>query len=128
MKILIIDDEEVFKAPIVAALEYADYKEISTAADGEEGIRKFEAENPDVVISDYNMPKLNGVDVLRHIRSKSQSTVVAIMSGVDDENGRVERNLRAQGANCYVSKGELDLKARILKILSEAQSKLTLTA
>ncbi|MBI2476280.1 MAG: response regulator [Candidatus Taylorbacteria bacterium] len=99
-KILIIDDQVALT--LAALLKYFGYTNLVTAFDGEEGIRMFETEKPDLVISDFDMPKLDGMGVLRHIRSKSKTPV--IMTSSDTEDGFLEKALRAEGADHFLGK------------------------
>jgi len=79
IKVIIIDDEEI----IVRVLEQEinkqeDMQIIGTAFDGEEGFRLIKELNPDVVILDNMMPKLDGLGVLRKIRDESIKKPVII--------------------------------------------------
>ena len=58
-RILVIDDEVHIRRVIQLMLSSRDY-DVITAVDGQEGIRLIETDHPDVVISDLNMPKVNG--------------------------------------------------------------------
>lgn len=62
-KILIIDDEEAIRGTLADILEYEDYK-VTTAVDGEDGLKKIKATDYDVVLCDVKMPKKDGLEVL----------------------------------------------------------------
>ena len=70
MKILIADDSRVMCQIVTRALRQAGYggHELIEANDGRQLYDKFMAERPDLVISDWNMPEMTGVDVLRALR------------------------------------------------------------
>ncbi|MDD5566329.1 MAG: response regulator [Candidatus Omnitrophica bacterium] len=68
-KVLIVDDDQEIIEYLKNILLRHDYEVIS-ASDGEEGLRKVQEENPDVVLLDLVMPKLNGFEVLQEIRQK----------------------------------------------------------
>ncbi len=77
VKILVVDDEP----DILEFLRYNLAKEgfeVITANNGEEGIRKAEAERPNLIILDIMMPVMDGVEVCRHLRSKPEFARTAI--------------------------------------------------
>ncbi|MDI6103943.1 response regulator [Actinoplanes sp. NEAU-A12] len=71
MKILIADDSRVMRQIVVRTLRQAGFgdHDLIEAADGQEALDKAVAENPDLVISDWNMPHLTGIEVLRNLRA-----------------------------------------------------------
>jgi DNA-binding response OmpR family regulator len=79
--ILVIEDEKGILGPIeVALIRYGHC--VDTAADGKEGIQKFDDGNFDMVITDVVMPEVGGLGVLQHIRGSSRHRVPIIgMSG-----------------------------------------------
>jgi len=84
MKILTIDDQLLVTFSVQRILSNRGYI-VKTAADGLEGIKMFEQFQPDLVIVDYHMPKMNGVEVVEYIRVKRNSKIpVLIMSGSTD--------------------------------------------
>ncbi|HPI39124.1 MAG TPA: sigma-54 dependent transcriptional regulator [Ignavibacteriaceae bacterium] len=68
MKLLIIEDEKITRISLSNTLKEEGY-EVSTAENGEEGLIKFKAELPDIVITDLRLPRLNGMDILTSIIS-----------------------------------------------------------
>ena len=79
--ILVIDDEKHILEMIEMALTKFGH-EVETASDGEEGVRKFDEDRFDLVITDIKMPRLDGNGVLEYIRnSKKGSTPVIGISG-----------------------------------------------
>jgi DNA-binding response OmpR family regulator len=79
--ILVIEDEKGILGLIEAALTRFGHQ-VETAADGKEGIRKFDRGSFDMVITDYVMPEVNGEGVLDHIRRSSRHrTPIIGMSG-----------------------------------------------
>lgn len=84
MKILTIDDQRLVTFSVQRILTNRGY-EVETASDGLEGVKVFEQFRPDLVIVDYHMPKMNGVEVIEYIRVKRNSKIpVLIMSGSTD--------------------------------------------
>ncbi len=68
-KILLVDDDKDMTDSLNSALTRHGY-EVGIANDGEEALIKVGLENPDIVILDLMLPKLNGFDVLKSIRSR----------------------------------------------------------
>ncbi len=84
MKILTIDDQLLVTYSVQRILSNRGYA-VKTASDGLEGIKMFEQFQPDLVIVDYHMPKMNGVEVVEYIRVKRNSKIpILIMSGNTD--------------------------------------------
>lgn len=82
-KILIIDDEKdtvEMLADFFSARGFA----ISRAFDGEEGVRKFDSDNPDIVMCDIKMPKKDGFEFLKEIRSSRKWVPVVIISALSE--------------------------------------------
>jgi two-component system, chemotaxis family, chemotaxis protein CheY len=76
MKILVTDDSRVMRQIVVRTLRQAgfDGHDIVEAENGREGLTKVADEQPDLVLSDWNMPELDGLEFLRSLRA-SGSTV-----------------------------------------------------
>lgn len=106
-KILIIDDELMLREAFRNYLEDYDY-EVITAGDGEEGLKRFHTENPDAVLVDLNMPKVDGFQVLKTINEKTSEIPIAVISGV----GIVSDAMRAVrlGAWDFITKPISDLE------------------
>jgi len=80
-KILVIDDEKVIKNMIQQLLEMHGH-DVATADDGDEGIRKFDNDCFDLVITDICMPGVDGNIVAKHVRNSDKKHVPVIgMSG-----------------------------------------------
>lgn len=76
-KILIADDDKNICELLKMYLEKEDY-EVVIAGNGEEAIAKFESENPDLILLDVMMPKLDGWQVCRELRKKSECPIIMI--------------------------------------------------
>jgi two-component system chemotaxis response regulator CheY len=66
-KILIVDDTTFMREMLKSALDPEKYQIIGEALNGEQGIEKYKETNPDLVLLDINMPKMNGIDMLSAI-------------------------------------------------------------
>lgn len=102
MKALIVDDSAVMRKILVGALDRADITESVQAADGDEAVLAAETENFDLILMDWNMPNMLGIDALKEIRTKDKKTPV-IMVTTEAEKSRVVQAIQA-GANDYIVK------------------------
>ena len=110
-KILVVDDE----ASIITMLAYNLKKEgydVVTAEDGEVALEKFESENPDLLLLDIMMPKMDGYEVCRKIREKSNVPIIMLTARADEVDKVVGLEM---GADDYVTKpfGNRELIARV---------------
>lgn len=84
-KILIIDDENEILEMLRDYLGERDHC-ITTAPNGEEGIKSLESDLPDIVICDIKMPRVDGFEFLRTLRSQKKWVPVIIISGLGDSS------------------------------------------
>ncbi|MEN0073570.1 MAG: response regulator transcription factor [Paracraurococcus sp.] len=107
MNILILDDHGVVRRGLRAMLETrADWTVVGEAADGRTGIDMARDLQPDVVIIDIAMPKMNGLDATRHLRQVSPKSAVLIFTMVDSEE--LIREVFSAGARGYLLKSDAD--------------------
>jgi DNA-binding NtrC family response regulator len=78
-KILVIDDEPILRDSLEVALKTSGY-EVVTARTGEEGLERFQQENPDLVLLDHWLPGINGDEVLRRIKEEDPEIPIIIMT------------------------------------------------
>jgi DNA-binding response OmpR family regulator len=118
MKIMIADDDRDLLALIAFALTQAGYL-VVRAADGQTALRVFDAETPDLVVLDINMPGASGFQVCEAIRAKSR--VPIMMLTVRGEEEDLVRALEL-GADDYLNKpfSPRTLLARIKALLRRA--------
>lgn len=110
-QILVIDDEPAMVGAIAALVGSAGHR-VTSAYDGREAIRRYDAERPNLVILDLAMPGIDGLAVCAAIRQRG-TTPIIVLSGEGQEAAKVEA-LDA-GADDYVTKpfGKQELLARI---------------
>jgi len=104
IKVLIVDDQLTMRALIRSALQELGFKDITDAGDGEEGLKALVSAPAHLVISDFNMPKLDGLGFLRAIRSHEpiRKTAFIMLTGRADKE-LVQRAMQ-YGVNNYVTK------------------------
>jgi two-component system response regulator AtoC len=104
-RILIVDDEEVIRNSIALYLCREDYQ-VDVCATGEEGLRRVEEVDPDLVLLDVKLPTLGGLDVLKRAKEMKDDLIVIMITAF----GSVESAVQAMksGAYDYITK-PLDL-------------------
>ncbi len=114
-KILLVDDEPSIQIVYREEFEDEGYEVIS-AINGEEGLEKFQAENPDIVILDIHMPGMNGIEVLRQMKMLQPETPVILSSAYQE----FQRDISTWASEEYIVKsGNLDgLKAAVQRLLT----------
>ena len=103
ISVLIVDDHQMMRDALVTILErHKDIKIVGQASDGREGAEIAEKLKPDVVTLDVAMPNLNGLDAARHIRRKSATTRIIMLTAYEDDL-YIQHALEA-GVDGYVTK------------------------
>jgi DNA-binding response OmpR family regulator len=102
-KILIIDDEPSVRALLDMRLRHEGYYDVFFADSGWKGLELYRQEHPDVIVLDLRMPELDGVAVLKEIRSVDLKQPVIILTG--DTTPEAERQARALGVSGFIVKG-----------------------
>ncbi|WPH54753.1 response regulator YycF [Lacticaseibacillus paracasei] len=110
-KILVVDDEKPISDIVKFNLDKEGY-DVVTAYDGEEALKKVEAESPDLILLDLMLPKIDGLEVARQIR-KEHDTPIIMLTAKDSE---IDKVLGLElGADDYVTKpfSNRELVARV---------------
>ncbi|MDD3014727.1 MAG: response regulator transcription factor [Candidatus Gastranaerophilales bacterium] len=120
-KILVVDDEASIRRILETRLKMVGY-EVITAADGEEALDAFSKHNPDLIILDVMMPKLDGYGVTREVRKTSEIPII-ILTALGDVSERITG--LELGADDYVIKpfSPKELEARVKAVLRRTNQK-----
>ena len=100
-KILVIDDEQGIRELLDTLLRRKGY-DVILAANGQKGLELFRRERPDVIVLDLKMPGMDGLTVLRQVRSLIPNQPVVILTGAGTLE--TEQQVRALGVTEYVEK------------------------
>ncbi len=101
--LLLIDDSLSIRKFVGRMLESAGYK-VDTAVDGEEGLRKASAQNYRLILTDLEMPKLNGYEVIQGLRSRAQTQqtpIIVMTTRAGDKHRQMALDV---GASSYIAK------------------------
>ena len=124
-KVLIIDDEQIIRERVQKLLELDDY-ETFTAENGQKGLEIFLREEPEIALVDVKMPGMDGIEVLKRIKEKSNRTQVILITG----HGGVDTAIQAlrEGAFGYLQKpidyDELEIEIKKALEKNDMQGKL----
>jgi len=113
MKVLVADDSALMRHVLVKTLTEAGVQTIVQAMDGAMAVEKVTEENPDLVLMDWIMPNMSGIEAVKEIRA-SGNNVPIIMCTTEGERNRIIDAINA-GANDFVVK-PFDPKTIIAKI------------
>lgn len=104
MNVVVVDDQQTMRSLVRTGLQELGFREIKEAPDGEAGLRVLLTQKTDLVISDYNMPKLDGLALLRAIRGHEpiRTTPFIMLTGRADKE-LVQRAVQF-GVNNYLVK------------------------
>lgn len=103
-KILVVEDSPMTRSLIVSALEEVGDYTIIEAANGFQALRKLPEVSPDLVITDINMPDINGLEVVRFVKqSENFKHIPVIIVTTEGRDVDKERGLRL-GADKYLVK------------------------
>jgi CheY-like chemotaxis protein len=119
-RVLVVDDDRVIQQLLEVNLELEGYEVVATASDGREALEKIAELTPDLVILDVMMPKMDGIEVCRHLkRDPKTADIPVVLLSARAQDLDVREGLEV-GANAYLTKPFdpielLDVVGRLLK-------------
>jgi len=119
-KILVVDDDRGLRKGITFALKRKGYV-IREASDGVEGEEFLKKEAFDLVITDLEMPRMKGMELLKRVKTLAPDTITMVISGF----GTIQKAVEAMqtGASDFITKGESfsidELEVKVEKLLSQ---------
>ena len=100
---LVVDDSKVVRMVARKILEELDF-DVSEAADGQEALKACQASMPDVILLDWNMPVMNGIDFLRALRAgEGGDAPKVVFCTTENDMAHIQEALKA-GADEYIMK------------------------
>ena len=122
LKVLIVDDETVVRRGIVLGVDWAsmDCVVVGEAANGEEGLAAAERYNPNLIITDVRMPRMDGIEMMRRLREKESTAHFIILTAYDEFD--YARAALRYGAADYLLKPFK--KERVMQTLERAKKRI----
>jgi DNA-binding NtrC family response regulator len=99
--VLVVDDEEMLRSLLERILTKEGYR-VETAVDGSEALDKLRSNRHNLVVTDIKMPKLNGLELLKEIKSEFPETSVIVMTAYGDSF--TVKDAMLMGADEYITK------------------------
>jgi DNA-binding response OmpR family regulator len=113
-KILVVEDSEVQALEIRHVLEQEGYA-VSRAASAEEALAMLNADVPDLIVADLNLPKMDGAELTRQVRMNARTRSVPVLMLTSEGGRENERAGLESGADAYVAKSR-DSQALLLRV------------
>ncbi len=102
-RVLIADDDARLRQAVGELLEGQGFAVVGQATDGDEAVALAEQLDPDVILMDLRMPRLDGLAATRAVRDRLPLTQVIILSAYDDP--ALRESASVEGVYCYLVKG-----------------------
>ena len=116
-KILIIDDSATVRQAVRLPLQKTDFACVE-AVDGNDGLDKLKAESFDLIITDINMPNLDGFGFIEQARQLPQAKFTPIVVLTTESNDELKRRGKAAGASGWIVKPfQADQLLKVLRLL-----------
>jgi len=117
VRVLAVDDSRTMRNLLNAALVQAGF-DVHLAEDGEDGLKQLQEIHPDVVITDINMPRLDGFGFIEAIRSSRSNRTLPILVLTTESAPELKSRARAAGATGWIVKpfDEVKLVAAIERV------------
>ena len=104
MRILIVDDSSTMRRIIINTLNKIGFRDVAEASNGREGIDRLGAADIQMIITDWNMPEMSGIEFIRHVRTQEATrTLPVLMVTTNAAKDDIVQALQA-GVNNYVIK------------------------
>ena len=120
-KIILVEDDKFLSEMYVVKLTESGF-EVDVAADGEEGLNKIKEQKPDLVLLDIVLPKMDGFEVLRNIKSEPSLKNISVIALTNlGQKEEVEKGLKL-GADDYIIKAHFtptEVVAKAKKVLEK---------
>ncbi len=106
LNILVVDDSAVMRKIIIKAITEGKFgnANITEASDGAEGLKVFDPNKFDLILADWNMPNLNGIEFIKKVRERPTSKkIVIIMITTEGSASKMEEAMN-NGVDNYITK------------------------
>lgn len=104
LRVVIADDETAICSLLSDVVVYAGHEVVGVARDGMEAIQAVDDTQPDVLVMDVLMPRMNGIEAMRHIASAGKVKRILLISGEYRSLGVTVDQILTQGANAFLEK------------------------
>jgi CheY-like chemotaxis protein len=109
-RILLVEDDRFLRRACEVSLRQRGFV-VTTAADGEEALRKVRAEVPDLILLDLLMPKMTGTEVLKALRAEEATKEIRVLILSNSSREQDVEEIKTLGVSGYFVKADLSLQA-----------------
>ena len=104
MKVLVVDDSRAMRAIVHRTLRQAGFQnlEVVEAANGKEGLDRVKEEGPELIISDWNMPEMTGIEFLAALRGDGDETPFGFVTSLGTP--AMQQEAASAGASFFITK------------------------
>ncbi len=121
LRVLIIDDSAIYRQMIRNVLkEIASVEVVGVAKNGEEGLKKIAELNPDAITLDYEMPGLNGIEVLQGMKAQGLNAKAIMVSSYTEKGAKVTTDALLEGALDFIRKPSANDPVQSRRYLQES--------
>jgi len=120
-KILIVDDSKMLRDMLKYALVDGGYSDVTEAVDGVDGLNKANGTHFDLIITDINMPNMNGFELIEHLRAISIYSTKPLLVLTTERSDEMKKKGKSVGATGWIVKPFLPVQ--LLKAVNIVLSK-----
>ena len=102
-RVLVVDDDEAVRSVLARILADEGFEVVGVAADGVEAVALARELQPNAVVLDVRMPRMDGIEAVRRIRPLDDDVRLVMLSAYDDAT--LQREAREAGASTFLVKG-----------------------
>ena len=85
LKMMIVDDSNIIRNKIARSLAQHSIEIVATAGNGEEAVKQFSENDPDIVTMDLTMPRMDGLECIRELKKRKPATKILVVSALADK-------------------------------------------
>ncbi|MEM9100908.1 MAG: response regulator [Pseudomonadota bacterium] len=121
IRVLLVDDSNTARKHIARVLESLGVKHITTANNGKEASKLIDESIFDLIVTDYNMPEMDGEALIQHIRQNTHLSHVPILMVTSESNNARLANIQQEGMSAVCDKPfePQDVRSTLARLLSE---------
>ena len=108
VRVVVVEDDRLFRSVLATYCRSIGMRVVAEVPDGQAALEMLSddtpcaGEHPDLILTDCQMPRMDGISLVRHLRARGDGTPVIMLSGQHD--ARVAEVARAAGVNCFLPK------------------------
>ncbi|GAA5166882.1 response regulator [Viridibacterium curvum] len=90
LKMMVVDDSNIIRNKIARSLSTHNIDIVATACNGEEAVKQFAENDPDIVTMDLTMPRMDGLECIRELKKRKPSTRILVVSALADKSTAIQ--------------------------------------